>query len=237
MLKKLFDLILNVPDMVFPNLCVGCLENTAVKGQDHFCTTCHSKLPFTNDHDKIDNALMYHFYGRVPIERAMALLWYSDDSVVQNMIHNLKYKRAKEVGIQLGKMLGDRLFKSEIYKGVDMLIPVPMHRNKQLIRGYNQTEIIADAVTEEINIPTVPHLLAKKKETESQTSKTRQERVDNAMNVFYVTNEEKVKGKHIMLIDDVVTTGSTLESCALVLLKAGAAKISIGCLAMGNRYF
>jgi ComF family protein len=224
-------------ELIYPNLCLGCLEKSIAKGKNNFCFTCHSELAYTNDHEKIDNDLMYHFYGRVPIQRGMALLWYSEGGVVQNMIHNLKYKGMKSIGNQLGVILGDKLFVSGIYKDVDALIPVPMHYRKQLERGFNQAEVIAQGVSTETNIIVINDVLTKEQDTSTQTKKTRQERVNNAIDVYKIKNQDKIKGKHIMLIDDVVTTGSTLESCALVLLKNGASKISIGCLAMGNRFY
>ncbi len=228
---------LDFAELIYPNLCRCCFENSITKGDNYFCIACHSKLPFTNDIEKIDNDLMYHFYGRVPIERATALLWYSEGGVVQQMIHNMKYKGIKEIGVQLGTILGKRIFESGLYKSIDLIIPVPMHYKKQMQRGFNQAELIVESVSKETNLPYVINILVKEKETITQTRKSRKERVQNASNVYSIMDVTAIKGKHIMIVDDVVTTGSTIEACASALLNNGAAKISVACLAMGNRYF
>lgn len=237
MIKWIKEAFLDFKELIFPNLCLCCFENP-IKGDDnYFCITCHSKMPFTNDIEKIDNELMYHFYGRVPVERATALLWYTEGGVVQQMIHNMKYKGRKEIGTQLGAILGEKIFGSGIYKNLDLLIPVPMHYKKQLLRGYNQADVIADGISFEINKPNLNNILIKEKETHTQTSKTRMERVANAIDLYKVNDLSAIKDKHILLVDDVVTTGSTIESCASVLLKNGASKISVACVAMGNRFY
>jgi ComF family protein len=237
MLKFVKELFFDLAELIYPNLCRCCLENGIKKDNNYFCVACHSKMPYTHDIDKIDNDLMYHFYGRVPIERATALLWYAEGGVVQQMIHNMKYKGIKEIGFQLGTILGKNIFESGLYKSIDLFIPVPMHYKKQMQRGFNQAELIAESISNETNVPYFKNILVKEKETITQTRKSRKERVLNTSSIYNVMNRSAIKGKHIMIVDDVVTTGSTIEACATVLLKNGAAQISVACIAMGNRYY
>lgn len=237
MIKWLKEAFSDFKELIFPNLCLCCFENPIKGDGNFFCITCHSKMPFTNDIENIDNELMYHFYGRIPIERATALLWYSEGGVVQQMIHNMKYKGRKEIATQLGSILGEKIFKSGMYKTIDLLIPVPMHYKKKLLRGFNQADLIAESISFEINKPSLSNVLIKEKETTTQTRKSRLERVANAANIYKLNESSAIKNKHILIVDDVVTTGSTIESCASVLLKNGAAKISVACVAMGNRFY
>jgi ComF family protein len=230
------EVFLDFAELIYPNLCRCCFENSITKGDNYFCISCHSKMPFTNDIEKIDNDLMYHFYGRVPIERATALLWYAEGGVVQQMIHNMKYKGIKEIGLQLGSVLGKKIFDAGLYKSIDLYIPVPMHYKKQMQRGFNQAELIAESVSAETNVPCLNNILVKEKETVTQTRKSRMERALNTSNVYNVSDATTIKGRHIMIIDDVVTTGATIEACARILIKNGASKISVACVAMGNRY-
>ncbi len=237
MIRFVKQAFLDFVELIYPNLCRCCFENAVERNKNYFCITCHSKFPYTKDIGKLDNDLMYHFYGRVPIERATSLLWYSEGGVVQKLIHNMKYKDMKEIGVQLGAMLGKNILDSGFYRNIDLCLSVPMHYKKQTKRGFNQAELIAESISFETHIPFAKNILVKEIETETQTSKTRKERALNASNIYSVVDRSLIENKHVLIVDDVVTTGSTLEACAIVLLRNGASKVSVACLAMGNRHF
>ena len=161
----------------------------------------------------------------------MAMLYFKKNSKVQNLIHSLKYKGKTEVGVLMGKLLAQKLKESELYKDIDLIIPVPLHQKKLRLRGYNQSEYIAIGLGKEMEIPFTTTNLARKKATESQTKKARYTRFENMLQVFEIKNAEELKDKHILLIDDVITTGATLEACGNVLLNVGIKKLSIAAIA------
>jgi len=188
-------------------------------------------LPRTNFHLLADNPVSRIFWGRVNIEMASSFLFFSKGNTVQHLMHCLKYKNNKEVGIILGKVYGYELKKTEIYSSVDKIIPVPLHPKKLKLRGYNQSEMISKGLSESMGIPVETEVLIKNTATDSQTHKTRFNRWENVSEVFALQNTEKVENQHLLLVDDVVTTGATIESCTGLLLTIKNVRVSLATLA------
>lgn len=197
------------------------------------CTLCRYSLPVTDFHKSPGNPVEQLFWGRIKIEHATSLLFFEKESPYRNLVHQLKYSGRKEVGIWLGEYLGSQL-KESCFGNPDVLIPVPLHKVKLRRRGFNQCEVIARGISNVTNLPVVNNAIRRKVYTTSQTKKGRYNRWKNVEGVFECTKPELLKGKHVLLIDDVVTTGSTLEAAAFPLTKIPGVKISVATLAYAN---
>ncbi|WP_432711915.1 ComF family protein [Pedobacter sp.] len=226
MLLTLQNLIKDFTSLLYPRLCQAC-EKPLHKGENEICLKCEFSLPYTDFHLYPNNPLAKQFWGRAPIHRAMALLYFTKDSRTQHLMHRIKYKNQPQVGFLLGEMIGERLKISEDYKDIDFIIPVPLHEKRRRTRGYNQSEYIANGIARVLNIPVKKNVLIKYKETKSQTKNERIKRFENLENVFMVLQPEHITGKHLLMVDDVVTTGATLEACLLTLQHHHPAKISL----------
>lgn len=219
--------------LLFPNLCNAC-GNSLFRHEQLICLKCLHDLPFTDYHKYADNRVAKQLWGRLPLNAAMAMLYFRKGAKVQNLIHNLKYNGRTDVGVLLGNMLGERLKTGILYQSIDMVIPVPLHRKKYKVRGYNQSSFIAAGIAAQMGIDISEDHLIRNTSTESQTKKSRYNRYENMKDVFRVNYAEDIIGKHILLVDDVITTGATLEACANTLLAIGAAKVSIAALAFAE---
>lgn len=219
--------------LLFPNLCNAC--GVALYHNEHLiCTKCLYDLPFTDYHQHAENRVAKQLWGRLPLNAAMAMLYFRKGAKVQSLIHNLKYNGRTDVGILLGNMLGERLKTSMLYRDVNLIIPVPLHHKKHKQRGYNQCTFIAGGIADKMEIAFSENNLVRNMATESQTKKNRYNRYENMQDVFKINAPINIAGKHILLIDDVITTGATLEACATALLNNGAAKVSIAALAFAE---
>jgi len=212
--------------LLFPELCNGC-GTQILRGEEMICTSCLYDLPYTDFHLFSDNAVAKLFWGRIICGHAMAMLYFRKGSKVQQLIHRLKYKNQPGLGLLLGRLLGERLLASGNYTDTELIIPVPLHIRKERNRGYNQSKSIADGVALVLGIPVADAQLIRHRETTSQTGKGRYHRFENMRSVFSVPHPENINHKHILLVDDVVTTGSTLEACGITLLNCGIRKLSI----------
>ena len=219
--------------LLFPNLCNAC-GNSLFRHEQLICLKCLYDLPFTDYHQHADNRVAKQLWGRLPLNAAMAMLYFRKGAKVQNLIHNLKYNGRTNVGVLLGNMLGERLKTGILYQDINMVIPVPLHRKKYKVRGYNQSSFIAKGIATQMGIDISEDHLIRTTSTESQTKKSRYNRYENMKDVFQVNSAEEIIGKHILLVDDVITTGATLEACANTLLAIGAAKVSIAALAFAE---
>lgn len=229
---KLPKLLSQVVDLVFPNICVGCQREVA--GANHvLCIRCIIDTPFTDQFDFIDNSFTNHFWGRVPVKSGAALMIYNPKEISQNIIHNFKYRNRIDVGRIFGKILGERITKSDNFNNIDLIIPVPLTSKKLYHRGYNQSYILSQAIGEVLGVPINHSTLLRIKDSQSQTKKSRIDRIQNMTDAFKIQNGEVLDDKHILLIDDVLTTGATLESCAIELLKH-TNQISMATLAIGK---
>jgi ComF family protein len=217
--------------LLFPRLCYACGDHL-LRNEKMICTECYVMIPRTNYHLEKDNPVEQLFWGRCIIEKAAALSFYNRDSRIRKLIHNLKYNGIREIGYELGKLYGLSLTRSDFLEGINMIIPVPLHPLKKRTRGFNQSELISDGLSEVTGLPVGRTLLERNSKTETQTRKSRYERWVNVEGIFTVTTEEDIKGKHLLLVDDVITTGSTIESCANELLKIENVKVSVAALAV-----
>ena len=188
-------------------------------------------IPRTNYHLEPDNPLAQVFWGRCLIEKAAAFSFYNKGSRIRNLIHNFKYKGIKEIGYELGRIYGLSLKSSGFTSDIDLIIPVPLHPTKKRIRGFNQSEIISSGLAEVTGLPFNMDSLIRTTGTATQTMRSRYDRWTNVEGIFQVKEPEEITGMHILLLDDVITTGSTIESCATELLKVAGVKVSVVSLA------
>lgn len=216
--------------LIFPRICAGC-GNSLWKKEEVLCHSCEYHLPRTNFHFQHENPVTRMFWGRVHLETAAAFLYFNKGNKVQRMIHQLKYKGKKEIGLFLGNRYGQDLKYAPRFNAADAIIPVPLHRNKYMQRGYNQSEQFALGLSVSMNIPVHRHLLERTRANETQTRKSRFSRFQNVNDIFSVKNPYDWSGKHLILVDDVVTTGATLEACIMALESIPDVKISVACIA------
>ena len=220
-------------NLFFPPVCVGC-HSFLLWNENEICTLCRHNIPLTNHHLNLENEAFKKFYGRIPVEYASALLYFHKRGIVQELIHNLKYKGQEEIGTVLGEWYAEDLKNSEIIKSIDEIIPVPLHKRKLRERGYNQVTNFGLSLSKNLNISYNPNLLVRNIYSKTQSKKNLLNRSDGIETIFDVAFTEKDHDKHFLLIDDVITTGSTLEACSHALLKIPGAKISIVCMAMAH---
>lgn len=216
--------------LVYPEICVTC-QRALFKGEQCICTRCRTKLPKTNYHTEPGNKVEKKFWGRIPLHAASAYLYFSKGEKVQRLMHQLKYQGRQDVGFTVGQWFAYDLLQSERFKNLDMLLPVPLHKLKLKKRGYNQSDCIANGMASVLSIPCYPDLLYRIEATESQTKKHRYERFENVNRVFGVTDGNILNGKNVLLVDDVITTGSTLISLAETVYDFNPASISIAAMA------
>lgn len=217
--------------LIYPKLCIACNQETSIKGDD-FCLNCYPEFPFTTHFEIADNDFMYHFYGRVKVIHGAALFNYYKANMTEGMIHRLKYEGKKRIGERLGTMLGQKMIHSTFFKEIDIIVPVPIHRKKALKRGYNQSEIIANALAKVLGVEVNTNVLLKTKVSETQTQKSRSERSKDLLNTMELRSAKTLMNKHVLLVDDVMTTGATLEACALKLSEIEGVQLSMASLAI-----
>lgn len=207
--------------LVYPPVCEVCLKNLQ-RGESFLCMHCLFSLPRTDFNMHKENPLTKLFWGRVQIETGTALFYYDKGGRVQKLVHRLKYKGGIALGNYLGKQLGHHIRSSGHFCGLDYIVPVPLHKDRLKKRGFNQSEIIGHGISTVIEVPQRASILVRVSATQSQTRKRRFMRWENVESVFSVNISEEIRGKHVLLVDDVITTGSTLEACASRLIEQGA---------------
>jgi ComF family protein len=233
-MNKLLTYINAFIELFYPELCVACGVNL-ITHEKVLCSKCIYELPRTYFHKVPGNPMEQAFWGRVDIHKAAALFFFVNKSRFRHLIHLLKYNNRKDIGIELGRLYGNELISEADFKTIDYVIPVPLHYKKLQKRGYNQSEMIAKGLTKVLPADLRTDFLYRKKFTETQTKKLRYERWENVNNVFGIKNGNNLNNKHILLVDDVMTTGSTIEGCANALLStAENIKISIVTLAFAH---
>lgn len=228
--QSAFHLWSDFVTLFFPNYCLGC-TNSLFRGEEILCTRCILELPKTRYHDQIDNTIKSRLSGRIPLTYAMAFLKFRKTGVVQHLLHQLKYNNHPEVGIRLGKIYGKDLVDSGLGKEFDLIVPIPLHESRKRRRGYNQSAKFAEGLSSSMDIPWDESVAERKIKTATQTRKSKIERWENVKDVFLVKHPKKIVNKRILLIDDVITTGATLEACGQQLLNHGCSELSIACLA------
>jgi ComF family protein len=223
----------SVVNLFFPKVCSGC-DAFLLVGEIVVCTQCRHDIPITNHHKNEKNEIINRFYGRIPLEYAAAFFYFHKKGIVQNLIHKLKYKGHEEIGTTIGFWYASELNNWEAIKTFDCIIPVPLHPKKLKERGYNQVTTFGKALSEQFQIPYQEDLLIRTVYSKTQTTKTLLGRSDIVKNIFDINIDKSQNGNHYLLVDDVITTGSTLESCARALLKIPGSKVSILCMAMSH---
>lgn len=219
--------ILNI---FFPDLCLIC-DNNLTYNEETLCTYCRVDLPFTNFSSESNNVAERTFYGRIKLEAVTSLLFYRKKGKTQQLIHQLKYKNQQIIGALTALMLTEELKNNPRFKDLDGVIIVPMHPEKERKRGYNQVTVFGKTLAKELNIPFIENILIKSSTSTSQTIKSRLQRFQDFEGKFHLNNLTSLENKHILLVDDVITTGATIESCAIELLKTKNIKISIATIA------
>jgi len=216
--------------IIFPECCVGC-SSLLMKGEKHICSICTLRLPIVA-HDEYEDLIKSRFYGRFNFEHCFSYLKYNKGGLTQKILFSLKYKDNTELGLYFGTLQAHSVKNVGIDKGFDLVIPVPLHKKRLKNRGYNQSDFLADAIGQVLNVPVYKGVITREKYSESFTRKNRLERTDHLSEIFEVKNPEILTGKHILLVDDVITTGSTLEAMAISLNTVGVNRISISSLAV-----
>ncbi|MEO6731898.1 MAG: ComF family protein [Ferruginibacter sp.] len=232
-MRLLKSILSDTLHLFYPHLCAGCGSDLLQEAQ-LICLKCISNLPHTNFARHANNPIEKIFWGRVPVVAGHSEFYFAKESLVQQLIHVFKYKGNQEVGIYLGNLMGRSLLDSNRFDKIDYLIPLPLYPDKERKRGFNQAAIICNGVSAIMNVPVLTDAVARHRFTETQTKKHRGERWENVAGSF-VVKEEKLVGKNILLVDDVVTTGATLEACGQSIMQATDVKLSIATLCMATK--
>lgn len=227
---KLKNYLADFLSLLFPQLCPAC-GNELVAHEKVICTDCQYNLPQTNFHLVNDNIVARQFWGKINLEGAYSLYYFTKGGKVQNLMHHFKYKDMPQIGNALGKIAGLQLATNATFAAVDYIVPVPLHKSRLKERGYNQSACFAEGLAEKLKARVEEDNLIRVRATQTQTHRSRFERFENMQEVFAVKDKQKLKGKHVLLVDDIVTTGSTLEACALPLLEIEGLKLSIATIA------
>ncbi len=216
--------------LFFPRICICCGKNL-FDHEELVCLMCIYSLPKTNFHLIEDNPVSRLFWGRAWIENAAACYYFTKGGRIQHMIHHLKYKNIPEIGVFLGKKYGNDLKNSETFNKIEAIIPVPLHPKRKRKRGYNQSEVFADGLSESMGIPVETSVLRRSVASQTQTKKSKFSRWENVESIFIIKTPEKLENKHVLLVDDVITTGATLEACIHSLQTIPGVKVSIASIA------
>jgi ComF family protein len=219
MLKKLLRLF-------FPEVCLGCSE-ILLQNEKIICVSCKHNIPLTNNLEAVYNECTKKFYGRLDLEHASAMFFYHKKGIVQQLIHNLKYKKHQEIGTFLGQWYAQDLKQNQYIRNIDFIVPVPLHKKRLKERGYNQVDTFCKAIAIGLGKPYLINILSRKEYTASQSKKNLTHRNNISENTFAIHFSNTHHGKHFLLVDDVLTTGATLEACGKEILKIPNAKLSI----------
>lgn len=224
-------MIKNLVNLFFPKVCYAC-HNQLSDNEESICLDCRHDLPVTNFHFDNNESVNKVLYGRAKIENGTALFRFEKKSNVQRLIHNLKYKGHEHIGFVLGNWLGGELKSIKAYQNIDAVIPVPIHKNKLKKRGYNQVTKFGQQIAEALNAKYLDNVLIKISNTKSQTNKRRFARWNSGDELFALKNISEIENKHILVVDDIITTGATLEACISVLNTTEHIKISVATMAI-----
>lgn len=223
----------DILDLIFPHICCTCGERIT-KEEELICFGCRSELPKVKFSDPCNNELTDRFLGKYSLKFGASYLYFFKSGNTQTLMHKFKYQNKPALGVMIGRYLGHEIAATGYSKGLDMIIPVPIHLKKLRKRGYNQSQKFASGLSEATNIPVETDILIRKIHGESQTHKSKEERQRSVAEVFQLKEPNRVRGKSILLVDDVITTGATLEVCGKLLLNAGCAELSIATMAIAK---
>lgn len=220
--------------LFYPHVCAGC-GSDLLEEINLLCLKCMNDLPNTHFARHPGNPVEKIFRGRLPITAAMSEFYFTKGTLIQNLVHQFKYNGNTDIGIYLGAMMGSSLLSNNRFENIDALVPLPLFAEKEFKRGYNQAAILCTGISEVTNIPVLKNNVIRKRFSETQTKKHRAERWDNVASSFQVNNPRELTNRHILLVDDVVTTGATLEACGAEILKIAGTRLSIATLAYASR--
>ena len=215
--------------LFFPRYCLGC-SGSLVRGEDILCTGCLGELPKTNYHFRAENPIVNKLMGRLLVKHAWAFLKFQKRGIVQHLLHKLKYENHPEIGERLGLAYGNELVTAGFGNEIDLIVPVPLHRSRLRMRGYNQSFEFAKGIGHAMNLQCDESITIRTQATPTQTNKSKAARWENVKNVFSI-DKNNVRGMRILLVDDVITTGATLEACGQHLISSGCNALSIACIA------
>lgn len=217
--------------MFYPHLCKGCAADLASREQS-LCSVCLSVLPLTGFEKHAGNPVEKIFFGRTPVLSAMALLYFTQDSLVRSIIHQIKYGNARSLAIFMGRMMGQAMVSGGRFRQAELLVPLPLSPGREKQRGYNQSALLAEGMAQVTGLPVVPRALGRKSQPGTQTHRSREERWQQIYGQFVCRNPVAMEGRTLVLVDDVITTGATLDACAAALQAVPGVKTSIAALAM-----
>lgn len=215
------NLFVSLAHLFYPHVCDSCGEGLT-PAENILCLRCQHRLPLTGFHLHADNTLEKVFWGRTKVSHAMAAYYYNQGATIRRLVHLFKYHRRRDIALHLGRQMGLMLQQSAWLNEIDCIVPVPLHRARVRRRGYNQSALLAGGLAEIIRRPVLPHALQRVSYTDSQTRKNRVSRWENVSGVFTAKETAGLQGRHVLLIDDVITTGATTEACCQALRNAGA---------------
>lgn len=224
------NMITDFLSLIFPDLCQAC-GNSLFKGEHIICLKCRHHLPGARFAEDPRNPAAQVFWGRVPARAVITAFLYNKGNTIQKLVHQFKYRGVKEIGLFLGEELGREFLKNKYGNEIDLIIPVPLHRRKQKKRGFNQSEIIGKGVSIVMGAELNTSTLYRRSFSSTQTRKSKYQRWENVEHIFHLRNPDMIKNKHILLIDDVITTGATMEACAQALLQVEGVTLSLGAVA------
>jgi ComF family protein len=228
--QALNDLI----SLVYPNLCYTC-DGYLSKEEDIICSKCLYQLPLTNYHKDENNEVAKLFWGRIPISHATSMFFFQKGTKYQKMMHEFKYRGKKKIGYLMGKYFASQLAETEWCRDIDAIVPVPLHPKKERKRGFNQSTQIALGIAEIMDKPVEEKILIRHTYSSTQTKMSKEERWENVQSIFSCPQKSTLPYSHILIVDDIVTTGATIEACANELIKAGVEKISVATLAYSSQ--
>ena len=228
--RKVSKILNDINTILFPHRCFGC-NARLYRGEKVLCALCRDELPITDHNYDTENAVDRAFYGRVPINKGASFLYFEEKGIVKNLIHNLKYRGQKQIGTFLGDWFGSRLKTTKNCPKIDLVIPVPLHPRKQRKRGYNQVDAFGRKLAAHLGAEFADSILLKNRHTPTQTTKNRWQRWKYQQGEYHVSQLEHIRGKRILLVDDVITTGATLESCTKALQQASDVEVYLGTMA------
>jgi len=229
-MQTLKNIINSTFHLFYPHVCTGC-GSDLLNENNLLCLHCINDLPHTNFTQYNNNPVEKIFWGRIPVTAAHSEFYFAKESLLQHLIHQLKYKNNTAIGFYLGELMGKTLLNSGRFNDIDYLVPLPLYPDKERKRGYNQAAIICNGMSDIMNVPVMTGNVIRQRFTETQTRKHRTERWENVAGSFVINNPLALKGKNILLVDDVITTGATLEACGSVLLQNEEVKLYIATLA------
>jgi ComF family protein len=228
------DTVKSLFHLFFPHHCCGC-GSDIVSNEQVLCLSCIERLPVTHFAGHADNPVEKIFAGRLLINSAASYLYFTKDSLLQQLVHQLKYKNNRAIGLYLGRRMGETIKASNRFTTIDALVPLPLFAARERKRGYNQAAVLCEGIAAILQVPVLHHVIARHMATATQTKKTRIERWENIAGKFRLLQPDAIQHKHILLVDDVITTGATIESCGQALLSAGDVALSLFTMAYTTR--